>query len=95
MYKRIAGAADQAALRDLQVECIDRFGLLPEPLKNLFRSAELKQTARALGVSKIELGEKGGRVAFREGASVDPERGPSNWSWGGRICINWARGVIH
>ena len=74
MYKRIAGAPGQAALRDLQVECIDRFGLLPEPLKNLFRLAELKQDARALGVSKIELGEKGGRVVFHEGASVAPEQ---------------------
>ena len=74
MYKRIAGAADQAALRDLQVECIDRFGLLPEPLKNLFRLAELKQDARALGVGKIDLGEKGGRVVFHEGTSVAPEQ---------------------
>ena len=74
MYKRIAGAADQAALGDLQVECIDRFGMLPEPLKNLFRLAALKQDARALGVGKIELGEKGGRVAFHEGTSVAPEQ---------------------
>ena len=74
MYKRIAGAPGQAALQDLQVECIDRFGLLPEPLKNLFRLAALKQDARALGVSKIDLGEKGGRVVFREGTGVAPEQ---------------------
>lgn len=74
MYKRIAGAPGQAALRDLQVECVDRFGLLPEPLKNLFRLAELKQDARALGVGKIDLGEKGGRVVFHEGTSVAPEQ---------------------
>ena len=74
MYKRIAGAVDPAALRDLQVECIDRFGLLPEPLKNLFRLAALKQDARALGVGKIDLGEKGGRVVFHEGTGVAPEQ---------------------
>ncbi len=29
LYKRIANAADEDALRELQVEMIDRFGLLP------------------------------------------------------------------
>ena len=36
-YKRIASARDAHELDQLQVELIDRFGLLPEPTKNLFR----------------------------------------------------------
>ena len=74
MYKRIAGAGQDAALRDLQEECIDRFGLLPDPLKNLFRLAGLKQRTRPLGIRKIDLGEKGGRIYFQEDANVDPEK---------------------
>src|SRR5690606_40837052 len=35
LYKRISSARDAAALRELQVEMIDRFGLLPEPAKRL------------------------------------------------------------
>ena len=46
LYKRIAAAANADELRELQVEMIDRFGLLPEPAKNLFRIAEL-QAGRA------------------------------------------------
>ena len=42
LYKRIASAADSAALRELQVEMIDRFGLLPDATKNLFAIAELR-----------------------------------------------------
>src|SRR5699024_3311503 len=42
LYKRIASARDETALRELKVEMIDRFGLLPEPLKQLFAITGLK-----------------------------------------------------
>jgi len=72
LYKRIASAADQAALDELQVEMIDRFGLLPEPAKNLFRLAELKLKATPLGIRKIEAGSTGGRLVFSAKPAVDP-----------------------
>ena len=71
MYKRIAGTGEERALWDLQEECIDRFGLLPDALKNLFRIAGLKQRTRPLGIRKVDLGEKGGRVQFDENADFD------------------------
>ena len=74
MYKRIAGAEHEVGLRDLQVECIDRFGLFPETLKNLFRITGIKLRAKPLGIRKIDLGEKGGRVYFHEDAAVEPEK---------------------
>ena len=49
LYKRIAAAANSDDLRELQVEMIDRFGLLPPPAKNLFRIAELKLAAKRTG----------------------------------------------
>lgn len=52
LYKRIASATDAGALRELQVEMIDRFGLLPAPLKHLFRVTELKLRALPLGVRR-------------------------------------------
>jgi transcription-repair coupling factor (superfamily II helicase) len=51
---------------------IDRFGLLPEPAKNLFRIAELKQAARALGLRKIDVGPGGGSVTFDPDTRVEP-----------------------
>ena len=71
LYKRIAGAEQDAALWDLQEECIDRFGLLPDAAKNLFRLAGIKQRTRLLGIRKIDLGEKGGRIHFHENADID------------------------
>src|SRR5690606_23887987 len=72
LYKRISSARDAAALRELQVEMIDRFGLLPEPAKRLFAVAELKLQATPLGIARIDVGASGGRVKFVERPSVDP-----------------------
>ncbi|HET8897622.1 MAG TPA: TRCF domain-containing protein, partial [Rhodanobacteraceae bacterium] len=72
LYKRIASARDSDALRELQVEMIDRFGLLPEQAKNLFAITELKLAATPLGIRKLELGPNGGRVLFREQPNIDP-----------------------
>ena len=52
LYKRIASATNTEALRELQVEMIDRFGLLPDQVKHLYAVAELKLAATALGISE-------------------------------------------
>ena len=72
LYKRISSARDSEALRELQVEMIDRFGLLPDPVKHLFAIAELKLQCDALGIRKLELGENGGRLVFEAKPKVDP-----------------------
>lgn len=72
LYKRIAAAASEEELRELQVEMIDRFGLLPEPAKNLFRIAGYKQAARTLGLRKIDVGPGGGSVTFERDTRVEP-----------------------
>ncbi|HST43722.1 MAG TPA: transcription-repair coupling factor, partial [Luteimonas sp.] len=72
LYKRISAARDAGALRELQVEMIDRFGLLPDPARYLFATAELKMQATGLGIRKLDLGPVGGRVQFLEKPNVDP-----------------------
>jgi len=72
LYKRIASARHDEALRDLQVEMIDRFGLLPEPTKTLFAIAGLKLMATPLGIRKLDFGPNGGRITFRDKPEVDP-----------------------
>lgn len=72
LYKRIASAANSAELRELQVEMIDRFGLLPEPVKSLFRTTELKLLAERIGVEKVEASASGGRLEFANDTQVEP-----------------------
>ncbi len=74
LYKRIASADSEAELHELQVEMIDRFGLLPEPLQTLFRITALKLLATPLGIEKIDLGASGGRIVFGEEPDIDPMR---------------------
>jgi transcription-repair coupling factor (superfamily II helicase) len=72
LYKRIASARTDDHLRDLQVEMIDRFGLLPDPAKQLFAIAGLKLMATPLGIRKLDFGANGGRITFRDKPEVDP-----------------------
>jgi transcription-repair coupling factor (superfamily II helicase) len=64
LYKRIAQAHDKEALNDIQVEMIDRFGLLPDATKQLFIQAEVRLRAQALRISEVDVGVAGGSVKF-------------------------------
>ena len=72
LYKRISSAETAEELRELQVELIDRFGLLPEPARNLLRIAAIKQTAAGLGVEKIDVSDNGGYLIFAQQSHIDP-----------------------
>ena len=51
---------------------IDRFGLLPEPTKNLVRITWLKLQAEKLGIKKIDGGPQGGRLEFTSDTPIEP-----------------------
>ena len=72
LYKRIASARSEDELRELQVEMIDRFGLLPDPVRHLFAATVLKLAATALGIRKLDVGANGGRVIFRPQPAIEP-----------------------
>jgi transcription-repair coupling factor (superfamily II helicase) len=74
LYKRIASAETQDDLRELQVEMIDRFGLLPEPVKTLFSVTGLKQQAEKLGIRKIEASAAGGRLVFGAEPAINTDQ---------------------
>ncbi|WP_457673774.1 transcription-repair coupling factor [Thiolapillus sp.] len=73
-YKRIASAASAGELRELRVEMIDRFGLLPDQARHLFDITELKLDVQPLGIRKIEAGPQGGKIHFEEQPAIDPAR---------------------
>ncbi|RTE65705.1 transcription-repair coupling factor [Amphritea opalescens] len=90
MYKRIANGKNETDLKELQIEMIDRFGILPEQTKNLFRQTSLKLQAEQLGICKIDAGEKGGRIDFEADTAIDPfklvqlvQQQPQKFQFGG------------
>ena len=72
LYKRIANSKDHHSLKELQVELIDRFGLLPDSTKNLIEVTKIKQQCAVLGIKRLEAHAKGGTVLFTQNTSVDP-----------------------
>jgi transcription-repair coupling factor (superfamily II helicase) len=74
LYKKIASAKSKADLEELQVEMIDRFGLLPDETKNLFKVTELKLLAASLGIKKIDAGMQGGKIDFTNKPNVDSHK---------------------
>jgi transcription-repair coupling factor (superfamily II helicase) len=72
LYKRIAAAAGDDELRNLQVEMIDRFGLLPPQVSNLFEVSRLRLRAQELGIHAVEAGPRGGSIEFKASTQIDP-----------------------
>jgi transcription-repair coupling factor (superfamily II helicase) len=93
-YKRIASASDEDGLREIQMELIDRFGLLPEPLRQLFRITRIKLQTVALGVDKIDIGEASGKIVFNPNPNIDPmkiieliQRDPRQYRFDGKQTL--------
>jgi transcription-repair coupling factor (superfamily II helicase) len=71
LYKRLASAPDVEGLRDLEVELIDRFGLLPEPARTLMAATRLRLKLIPMGIRKLEMGPAGGRFLFGSSPEID------------------------
>ncbi|HEX6772203.1 MAG TPA: transcription-repair coupling factor [Acidobacteriaceae bacterium] len=74
VYKKIAGAQDEATLADVRAELEDRYGPLPESVLHLLDAATLRLTAERLGVQQIDRKRDQLHIRFSEKAEVDPGR---------------------
>ncbi|WDE01306.1 transcription-repair coupling factor [Thalassomonas actiniarum] len=72
LYKRIASCKNKNQLDEIQVELIDRFGLLPQATKNLVQIAKLRLKAQKIGIARLEAGPAGGAIEFTDNTKVDP-----------------------
>jgi transcription-repair coupling factor (superfamily II helicase) len=54
MYKRIAGALDQATIDDVRSELHDRYGTPPESVQNLLTAGELRLKCEQLGIAQLD-----------------------------------------
>lgn len=72
LYKRISSATDEEALTVLREEVIDRFGPLPAPAQSMFVLTRAKLLADAVGLRKVDLSARGGRLQFDAQPKIDP-----------------------
>ena len=101
-YKKIADAKEAQTLKNIQVEMIDRFGLLPAPLKRLFQVSELRLQAQRFGISRIDVSRAGGRVHFNADTTVDPgtvihlvQQQADRWQLEGPMSLKLLKGAEH
>ena len=93
-YKRISAAKSDEALRELQIELVDRFGILPEPLKHLLRITHIKLLTLELGIGKIDMGEQNGKIVFNPSPNIEPmkiirliQSDPENYRFDGKQTL--------
>src|SRR5690606_16252120 len=65
LYRRLAGLTEQQDIDAFAVELVDRFGPMPDEVKNLLDVMTIKQLCKRAGVEKIDAGPKGATVTFR------------------------------
>ena len=74
IYRRIGDLADPQATDMMIAELVDRFGALPDSVRNLFAFIELKQLCRRANIEKIDAGPKGISLSFRDDQFARPEQ---------------------
>ena len=74
LYRRIANLDIAAEADGLIAELVDRFGPVPDSVRNLLAVIELKQLCRRVGVERIDVGPKGLSLAFRNNEFARPEQ---------------------
>ena len=73
-YRQIANAADAAARDRTEKELADRYGPVPEAVRNLIEYSALKTAAEQIGVEAIDRRHNILNVKFHKEARVDPAR---------------------
>ena len=58
----------------LMAELVERFGALPDSVRNLFAIVELKQLCKRANIDRMDAGPKGMAIGFRDNSFANPER---------------------
>jgi transcription-repair coupling factor (superfamily II helicase) len=73
-YRQIASAADAAARERTEKELADRYGAVPEAVRNLLEYSALKNLAEQIGVEAIDRRHSLLTIKFHTATRVDPAR---------------------
>jgi len=74
LYKKIAGAASEAAVAEVRAEMEDRYGAPPDATVYLLEAAELRLECERMGIAQIDRKRGELQIRFMEDAPIDPQR---------------------
>jgi len=72
LYRRLASLDDEAEIESFAAEMIDRFGPMPDEVKQLMILVGVKVLCRRAHVEKLEAGPKGIIIGFRNNSFANP-----------------------
>jgi transcription-repair coupling factor (superfamily II helicase) len=73
LYRRLAEIEDERDIDAFGAELADRFGPVPEEVRQLLKIVAIKALCRHANVEKIEAGPKGAVIAFRDNSFANPD----------------------
>jgi transcription-repair coupling factor (superfamily II helicase) len=74
LYRRLADLETEEEIENFGAEMRDRFGVLPDEVRYLFKVAAIKGYCRRANVEKVDAGPKGAVIAFRDNSFAQPDR---------------------
>ncbi len=74
LYRRLADLETEDEIENFGAELRDRFGVLPDEVRYLFKVAAIKGHCRRANVEKVDAGPKGAVISFRDNKFAQPER---------------------
>jgi transcription-repair coupling factor (superfamily II helicase) len=72
LYKKIAGAASEAAVAEVRAEMEDRYGTPPDATVYLLEAAQLRLECERMGIAQVDRRRGELQIRFMENAAVDP-----------------------
>jgi transcription-repair coupling factor (superfamily II helicase) len=73
LYKKIAGAASEAAVNEVRAELEDRYGAPPDATVYLLEAALIRLECERLGIAQVDRKRGELHIRFTENATVDPQ----------------------
>ena len=88
LYRRIGALSAHDDINQMAAELVDRFGPMPDTVKNLLEIVELKYLCRNANILKIDAGAKGFALSFKDNQFPAPDK-LIGWiaSQGGRVQL--------
>jgi transcription-repair coupling factor (superfamily II helicase) len=74
LYRRLADLETEDEIENFGAEMRDRFGVLPDEVRYLFKVATIKAYCRRANVEKVDAGPKGAVITFRDNKFAQPDR---------------------
>ena len=74
LYRRLADLETDDEIDGFAAELRDRFGVMPDEVRNLFKIAAIKAYCRRANIEKVDAGPKGVVMSFRDNSFAHPDK---------------------